>query len=137
MRHRRLLGLLLLTTLLLTACGGDDDDDADDLAGVEWRLVAVGSDRAPDDLGATITFAAEGVASGNTGCNGFSGQWQVRGSELTISGLVMTAMACEDPVMQWEAAFTRVLGDTRSYIIDGNQLTLRDASDSTLAILER
>lgn len=77
------------------------------------------------------------MGSGNTGCNGFSGGWQGEGGELTFTEFAMTAMACEDPVMTWEQAFTRVLGDTRGFEIDGDTLELHDAEGETLATLER
>src|SRR5215207_789145 len=70
------------------------------LAGTDWRLASLGPAGAETGViaGTTVTlkFGEEGRASGSTGCNSYSGTYQVRGDNIFFSRLVSTRRACMD-----------------------------------------
>jgi heat shock protein HslJ len=62
--------------------------------------------------------------AGNSGCNGFGGDYTVEGNEITFGQIVSTLMACDDPRMAQEQAVHQVLTDTASFEIEDSTLTL-------------
>jgi heat shock protein HslJ len=76
---------------------------------------------------ASITFGPDGVVSGNTGCNSFSGSYTLDGSSLEINGdVAATMMACEDASQQVETQFLTALSEVASWERTGQTVTLRD-----------
>jgi heat shock protein HslJ len=66
--------------------------------------------------------------SGSGGCNTYNTTYAVDGEQLTIGGGIMsTKMACEQDVMDQEAAYFAALAEAASYEIQGSTLTLSDA----------
>lgn len=122
---KKYLILLFVLSLAISACTAEDPSSA--LAG-SWTLTSYGTAGAPvpavEDSGAQLTFNEDGTVTGNSGCNGFGGDYTVEGNEITFGQIVSTLMACEDLRMQQEAAVHRVLTDTATFEIEGNTLTL-------------
>lgn len=79
------------------------------------------------DAGITIKFA-NGQVGGNAGCNSYGGSYQIDGTNLTLSELVSTMMACEDEVSQREAEFLAALVTVSQFRTVMNQLILSDAA---------
>jgi heat shock protein HslJ len=78
---------------------------------------------------ASVTFAADGTVSGNTGCNSFSGSYEVDGSTITIDGEVAaTMMACEGDAQELEMQFLAALANSTTWERSGAQVTLRDGT---------
>ena len=77
----------------------------------------------------SLNFGADGQVSGNAGCNGYGGGYQVQGANLKIGPLVNTSMACASPegVMDQETKYLAALQNAATYVIEGNTLTIRDA----------
>jgi len=74
----------------------------------------------------TLTFAP-GTASGNAGCNTFSGAAVVDGEQLTIGPLASTRMACTDQALSdQEAAYLAALENTTTFSGTSSMLTLLD-----------
>ena len=97
------------------------------LAGTDWMLVSYTAEdggRAGPSAPSTIRFD-DGVVSGNTGCNGFSGPYTSDGDALTIGGLAVTQMYCE-PTSAQEPAILAGLGDVVAYRTDTGDLELLD-----------
>jgi len=120
---KKVLLFLLLVTLLFSACTSQEKS----LQG-SWSLTAYGPEgattpAAPDSQ-ASITFNDDGTLNGNSGCNGFGGEYSVEGDQVRFSELVSTLMACEEPLMTQEGTVFQVLNDTASYQIDGDTLTI-------------
>ena len=70
---------------------------------------------------------AETQASGSTGCNGFSGGYQLSGDSLRFGNLLSTLRACVDPELnRQERAFLDALGATRTWQVTGDILVLSD-----------
>lgn len=124
---KKYLLILLIVGLAVTACSARNEEPAASLIG-SWKLTSYGSVGAPqpavEDTEAGITFNEDGTVAGNSGCNGFGGNYTVDSDQLTFSEIVSTLMACEEPLMSQEGAVLKVLTDAATYKIEGNTLTL-------------
>jgi heat shock protein HslJ len=129
------------TTLTLT---GDDasitlaevEDAA--LVGTVWVVTGTVATEAvssvPADAQASITITDETVAV-DTGCNTGSGGVEVAEGTLTFGPIATTMRACDDEIMQLEAAVLAVLQGEVTYEIDGPSLSLRaDGPDGEIGL---
>jgi heat shock protein HslJ len=123
---------------VVAGCTDDagDDGGADDVApsfvGTTWILDAASTEAlidevVPPETRVTIRFEDDGTASGSAGCNSFAGSY-TEGDDggLTIEPGATTQMACEEPLMQVEAAYTAALAevDAAAVIDEGAGLIL-------------
>jgi heat shock protein HslJ len=82
----------------------------------------------------TATFTADHV-SGSAGCNQYNGSYTLDGDTVTIGPLASTMMACEQDVMDQEAAFLTALQTPGLGVeVNGANVTLRDASGATQVV---
>lgn len=102
-KHLFVLVLLgtICTALPAQAQGiGNLSTDRRALAGSDWRLVSFGPSGAEAGLIAgtsvTLKFGEDGRAGGSTGCNSYSGTYQVRGDMITFGRLISIKRACLD-----------------------------------------
>jgi heat shock protein HslJ len=106
------------------------------LDGTTWTFIGFRDgdlfDAALADAPATITFA-EGLASGSTSCNSYSGPYTADGDTLSFGPLASTLMGCEEPRMSQETRFLTVLQsvETAELGFDGT-LVLAPPSGLTL-----
>jgi heat shock protein HslJ len=91
--------------------------------------------------GTTLTaeFGKDGILSGNSGCNTYTGSYKVTGNQITIGPLASTMMACSDPegVMEQEAQYLAALQSAATYQIEGSVLQLRTKDDALAATFNR
>jgi len=126
----------LLALLILAACSGENT------ASVEgtWKLVSYGDPANPTpaapDIDASIEFK-DGQVTGNVGCNGFGGQYEVDGNKITFSEVVSTLMFCEGPAGDQESATLAVLRESATYVLDGDTLTITSGDGNTVIVLAR
>ncbi|MCJ7451227.1 MAG: META domain-containing protein [Steroidobacteraceae bacterium] len=82
----------------------------------------------------TLSFGADGDASGSGGCNRYSGRYEASGSSISIGGITVTAMNCASPegVMEQEQAYLKALATAKSVRFEGDRLELR-TEDGALA----
>jgi heat shock protein HslJ len=107
------------------------------LAGTSWVATGVNNGKGgvesttlTDKL--TAVFGPDNTLSGSGGCNTFTAEYTVAGSDgLQIAAIAATRMACADDVMQLESEYFAALGNTVSYKISGDSLTLRDGNGDT------
>lgn len=143
LRHLTVAIAALATLGLLAACGSSSSGGsaatttapaaggAGDLVGA-WRLESFPEGPSPAvpvpaGAAATMTFAADGAFSGNTGCNILNGTWKIDGATLTLVPGPMTMRACEDLVVQaQEQALVNGLPEVTAYTVAGDTLTLLD-----------
>ena len=92
-----------------------------DYVGPEGTIVPV-----PEAVAATATFAA-GTVTGNAGCNTYNATYTLDGDKLTIGTPAMTAMACPEPQMALEKAYTTALEKVATYQVSGDTLELKTA----------
>jgi heat shock protein HslJ len=124
------------------------DDDGDTLliydantAGLEgtsWTATGVNNGSAVESTALTETVSAEfrsgGVVSGFSGCNQYNGTYATSGTGgLTITDVAGTLKACDDAAMALEGQYLAALGNTATYELSGDTLTLRDSSGAIQA----
>ncbi|MFC7356336.1 META domain-containing protein [Jejudonia soesokkakensis] len=83
----------------------------------------------------TINFAAlDRSIRGNTGCNTYFGTYTIDLYALSFSDIGATERACSEPVMAKESAFMMALGNTGSYELQNNILTLFSKTDRSVLL---
>lgn len=139
MRHALLLALALAAGC--TASGAPEQRPAAEASpsrtpeGTGWRLVELGGQPvtvAQNTSAPSLQLnAAEDRASGETGCNGFFGSYELSGATLRFGQLASTRRACLDEAMnRQEQAYVRALENTRTWrIADGALILAGDAGD--------
>ncbi len=94
----------------------------------EWMLTSLAGANPVSGTTVTANFAA-GAANGSSGCNSYASGYEVNGSVLNFpSPFVVTAMACEQAVMDQEQAFLTALAGATSFSISGDALTIQTAT---------
>ncbi len=134
----------------LTLTGGDGSKlavykaQSQDLAGTDWEVTAYNNGQqavvgALEGTALTASFGEDGTLSGNSGCNNYTGSYEVDGGQITIGPLASTMMMCSDPegVMDQEAQYLTALQSAASYQIEGNVLELRTKDDALAALFNR
>lgn len=118
------LALFSVCALALSACLGSDF--ADSVEGT-WRMTSgtVDGEEIPFVASHPITIAFDnGEVRGTASCNGYSGSYELSGSEITFGNLSMTEMACfPEETMAAEAAYAAAIPRVETIAID-TQLTL-------------
>jgi heat shock protein HslJ len=131
---RLIVGLMVL--FVLAACSGGASAS---ITG-QWKLVSYGSaDKqtpAAPDVETSIEFL-DGKLSGNVGCNGFGGEYEVKDDILTLGPVMSTMMFCKGPVGDQEMGTLAVLKDSAKFVLDGDKLTITSADGSAVIVLER
>ena len=80
-----------------------------------------------EDTEITATFnSTEGEVTGSAGCNTYWARYEVKGSELSISEMSWTEMACISPegVMEQEQVFLSLLAKAQSFEVNDTTLTI-------------
>ena len=112
--------------------------DSAALLDTRWKLIEIdGEAVTPPEGGREADLVLESTdfrVRGFSGCNGFFGQYELDGQELTFSALGSTMMACPEG-MDHEQAFLAALGQTDRAEIDGHVLNLY-ADDQRVARLQ-
>jgi heat shock protein HslJ len=108
------------------------------LSGTSWEVTMYNNGREAvvgmiADSKVTLNFGADGQVSGNSGCNNYSGGYEVSGNALKVGPLASTMMACDKPagVMDQEQQYLAALQNAATYEIVGDTLTIRDAGGAT------
>ena len=112
-----------------------------ELAGTSWEVTAYNNGQQAVvgvlvEATLTASFGEDGTLSGNSGCNNYTGSYEVDGGQITIGPLASTMMMCSDPegVMDQEAQYLAALQSAASYQIERNVLELR-TKDGALAAM--
>ena len=148
--------LVTVATLVLAAavCGDDDENefeavDSDTavatatappstvpvqpLEGPTWTLVEAPAMAVPIE-GVTVTARfVDGNITGTSGCNTYSGLYQLQGSLLSVAPeIASTRLACTSPASEVESEYLGQLPDVGSFSIDGSRLTLLDVDGTEM-----
>lgn len=107
---------------------GEAEASAPTVLDTLWHLTTLGGQPANPDVQTTITFNGDGSVNGNGGCNGFGSQATFTGAELKLERAFSTMMACDEPTAKQEGLFFESLTKVTSHRVDGNVLTLLDAT---------
>jgi heat shock protein HslJ len=153
MQTRKILvTLVVVAGLILAACTSTStstnmptntsiatpaNPSTDTLNNTGWVLVNMNGQAVLPDTPVTINFE-DGKLNGTDGCNSYSSTYSVNGDQFSVNqDIASTMMACPEPIMQQAAAYIAALTQAAAYKIDGQQLTLSDASGKTLATFTR
>jgi heat shock protein HslJ len=121
----------LIASLAIIAAAGTLAAAAEPLStlnGSEWGFPNAGD--------AFIQFREKDV-SGFSGCNRFFGSYTFVAGELTFGPLVTTRMACPPDKMETERKILQLLEATKTAAATHTVLTLKDATGTQLATLNR
>ena len=134
-----LFNLLIASSLILSACASTGTSEG--LAGTSWKLVSYGPTQnqtaAAPGIQTNLDFGTDGTVNGNVGCNSFSGNFQVNNGNVTFSRMLSTMMACQEPRMTQERVTLQVMSGTVHFQLQGNTLTIYDASGSNIIKLSK
>jgi heat shock protein HslJ len=120
--------------IFLSACTASQPGSGGDLTGQVWALSELGRKSVMSGTNISALFTSGGKVSGSAGCNQYTGSYTASGSSITFSTIASTMMMCDTPVMVQETAYLNALKDAKTYSVKSNQLSLFDASGSTLAV---
>jgi len=127
-----LVALAMVVGLILAACTSTSTT-TNSLNDTGWLLVSLNSQSVVSDTLVTINFENDKI-TGADGCNRYNTTFTLQGARITVNpNIVTTQIACPEPIMQQAAAYITMLTQAATYTIDGQQLTLLDASGKTLA----
>lgn len=94
------------------------------LEGTSWRLQDLGGTALLPDVEATIQFAAGGRVSGKASCNQYGGSATVSGESITFQPLILTRMACQDPINEQERLYVAALEGAERFVVQGDELLI-------------
>lgn len=108
------------------------------LVGTTWVMTAYNNGRggfqSADSSGnVTAVFAQDGTLSGNGGVNNYSSTYTASGSTISIKPIVSTKMAGPEDLMTQEEAYFAALQKASKFAVEGDRLTLRDATGAAMA----
>jgi heat shock protein HslJ len=136
---KKYLLTLLILSFAISACSAQNTEEPSASLIGSWKLTSFGSVGttfpAVEGSDAELTFNEDGTVAGNSGCNGFGGNYTVEGDQVTFSEIVSTLIACEEPLMSQEEAVFQVLTGTATHTIEGSTLTL--TSNGMVLVLTR
>lgn len=97
---------------------------SNELLGTKWDLISYGDQTPVAGSELTINFENDGLG-GTAGCNSYFGSYTVDGTNLSISEVGSTMMACmEDGLMEQESQFLMMLQAAASFTLTADQLTI-------------
>ena len=89
-----------------------------------WLLEDLAGQGVIDMAQTTIVFDGEGRASGNGGCNRYTGSYTFENGKLVFGPLAGTKMMCPEAVMDQEDRFHDALADVEGVTTDGHFLLI-------------
>lgn len=129
-----LIAATALTTL--TACGDDGGStpSIDDLSGSSYKSTSVEGFEMVAGTDVTFTFDGDGI-SVNAGCNTMFGGIEINDGVLSVGPMASTRMACDEALMEQDAALIQFLEAGPKLELDDDVLTLIGA-DATITAEE-
>ena len=127
---------ICVTAFVVAGCAMTSRVATMDLPGSAWELVAMDGEAVAGDAVPSLAFDEQGAVNGSTGCNTFSGDVTINGSELSFGPLVTTRMACADPAANArEQAFLAAMERVSAYTVDEQgRLVLQGGPELTFEV---
>lgn len=118
-----------------------DELDPADLADTPWEVTAYNNGQQAvvsviTGSNLTAVFGDDGMVNGSGGCNTYSAGYETDGETMTIEQLISTLIACDQPIMDQEAAFLAALQQTATFELGEDTLTLHAADGALLVSFE-
>jgi heat shock protein HslJ len=130
------INAMLICLLFLIALHSSPSAAGNRLIGT-WRLEVVKGHSVLDKAKTELMLTEDGRVSTTVGCNRIAGKPKIDGDRITFGLMASTMMACMDPLAQLEANYVAALGATRSFHIEGSNLTFLDDAKTDLIIFSR
>jgi heat shock protein HslJ len=130
MKPLKIAVVFSILAMMLSACA---ESSQIDLEGTTWLLTAFDEKSPIEGTQPTIQFG-NGQVSGNTGCNLFSGSYQLNGDDISFGSLAWTERGCVDPegVMEQETMYVELLGAARRFELEDDGLRIFTDSQEIL-----
>jgi len=94
----------------------------------DWEVTSYYAGTAITSVLGNVTMTAkfeDGTVSGNTGCNSFSGPYEIDGQNITIGPLESTLAACPTPELDTQqTSYLNALQLAKTFQVTGDQLDL-------------
>lgn len=99
------------------------------LTGIDWVLVSLDGEAVPAGVVTTLLLGEDLIASGNAGCNQYSGAYSYDDlGDIVFGELGSTMMMCDPEAMDVETRYLTLLRSAAHWFNDGGQLHLTDAA---------
>jgi len=125
-----LMALLAVCLLTATSCAmfkkNADSLQSSPLTGTNWELQAITGFQMENNMQKTASLGFSDTAmrvSGNGGCNGFGGDYTLKGKTLKFGAMMSTMMYCEHG-SQTEKAYLKALTQVNTYKTEDGKLYL-------------
>lgn len=126
-------------TATLTRAGTDKGGCAGHSAALlsgDWTVTYLNGTALPDGMEVTLSFA-DGRISGSSGCNRFTGGYELTGEGLTLGQIAATRMACPTPAMETEQAVLAALSAITRFDIGTEGALLLKSDEATTVLSAR
>ncbi len=101
-------------------------DTASELAGTDWRPTHIGETHLDDESQLTLHFNSRGGLDGYSGCNRFSGDYELTEGAFVAGPLSTTRMACPEPGNSFEISYLQALQAARTLSRTESRLAMHD-----------
>ena len=96
------------------------------LQGSEWKPLRMGDMAVPEESSAFVQFRSKGRLQGHSGCNRIFAEYETSDGYIFIGPVAATRMACQQELMEREAALANALENARTYQRKRHKLVLFD-----------
>jgi heat shock protein HslJ len=105
-----------------------------ELAGTNWRVVAIDGRPIPAAGDYSMRFDSTGGVGARFGCNHMGGQYRLAGDILTVNNLASTLMGCPEPAATHEREGSAVLGQPMRIAFTSNDRMYLSNSAGSIAL---
>jgi heat shock protein HslJ len=123
-----IIPILILVAIIASCSAGSNPGgtlEDPNLTASEWLLVSINDKPVQVDTMAVLSFDQGRQVLGSTGCNLFSGTFEVgRGSAFNVKPNMTTSFDCPEPYRAQESAMLLVLSSAANYTIEGDELRI-------------
>ena len=125
--------VLVLDGESLPGCGGEPRDL---LAGMDWRVAAIGGEPILAGSHVDIRFDGDGRVGGAGSCNRYTTGYTLTGEGLHLGPIAGTLMACDQPLMDQERRLHEALATVVRFDIADEGDLLLIADDDAVGVRE-
>ncbi|MDF1836033.1 MAG: META domain-containing protein [Alteraurantiacibacter sp. bin_em_oilr2.035] len=104
---------------------------------IEWHVTQIAYDVVSTPTAPVLTFGVDNRFYGSTGCNNFSGEYELDGSSIDLDTLAVTRRACEAPLMEQERRFLEVINNLETVSLDQDGRLVLSGADNLRMVAER
>ena len=144
MKRTHVISLSIAAALMVVpACGSLPRFEPVTLVGSSWTVSSYSTGepepRMPiDGSSLTAEFGEDGNVSGSSGCNSYSGTYEISGETVEFGEMISTLIACIEPegIMEQEADFFNAMKNAERFQLQGDLLVLFDSQGNRLVEFE-